>query len=107
MANQFDHSERWHVIGKSAKGEFEWIIDSNGAFVDCPYHLRGYWAGRRVNVDLLLSNSPSILVTCVTTGKQDKIKTESLTVVPTKSRLLPKNTLNQPYTGGLYDIQTE
>lgn len=98
--------ERWHVIGKSPKGEFQWIIDSDGAFVDCPYYLRGYWLGRKVNLDLLLSKSnPSIIVTCDMTGHQDEIKTETLTVTPTELTVLPEYVLDQPYTGGLYDIR--
>lgn len=99
------NSQVWHVTAESAKGCFQWLVESDGSIVDSPYHLRGYWIGRKVDMNLLLDEvPPTIVVTCQVSGHVDKIRTDKLNVVTTDLTQLSEYAYNEPYTGGLYDL---
>lgn len=98
----------WHVTASGTKGQFQWLVNNDGDIVDCPYHLRGYWLGRKVDLDLLLAKTnPKIIVTCDLSGHIDEIRATTLDVVEAPSGMsqLPDYVYDQPYTGGLYDIR--
>lgn len=99
------NSQTWHIKAESEKGCFQWLVDEDGSIVDCPYHLRGYWIGRLVDMDKLLNKEgPKLIVRCNITNHLDEVYTTSLQVDASNLDRLPEYVYDAPYTGGLYDF---
>lgn len=104
-SNLKTNSQVWHIWGESAKGCFQWLVREDGTIIDCPYHLRGYWIDRQVDMDKLLDHkSPKLFVTCAVSGHLDEIRTTSLKVEQSDENLLPDYAYDTAYIGGLYDL---